>query len=146
MVTAAEALLAHLVGLGVSFVIEENRLRAQAPKGVLAPALRADIARYKPDLMTLINAGADLPEKTWLSEMRRAMAPALYDVLRGCEAASACSRLGPCVRHQDEYTCHLRHSATESTEKTPRSVGVNAKQRRSSDHYERDIDGQAGQA
>ncbi len=56
MVTAPEALLTHLVEVGVSLVVEGDRLRAQAPKGVLTPALRNAIARYKPDLVALVSA------------------------------------------------------------------------------------------
>ncbi len=96
MVTAPEALFAHLVEVRVSLVVEGDRLRAQAPKGVLTPSLRNAIARYKPDLIALVSAGAALPDDTWAAEMPRAMAPRVYDAPPGCSATLACSRLGRC--------------------------------------------------
>ncbi len=105
MVTAPEALLTHLVEVGVSLVVEGDRLRAQAPKGVLTPALRNAIARYKPDLVALVSAGATLPDAAWWAKMRRAVAPRVYDAPPGCSVWLACSRLGPCERHAARRPC-----------------------------------------
>ncbi len=105
MVTAAEALLAHLVDVGISLVVEGDRLRAQASKGVLTPALRNAIARYKPDLVALVSAGATLPDAAWFAEMRRAMAPGVHEPPPGCSVKLTCSRLGPCERHATSRPC-----------------------------------------
>ncbi len=105
MVTAPEALLAHLVEVRVSLVVERDRLRAHAPKGALTPSLYNAIARYKLDLVALVSAGAVLPNDTWWAEMRRAMASTAYDAPPGCSVTLACSRLGPCERHAAGRPC-----------------------------------------
>lgn len=105
MVTAPEALLAHLLEVGISLVVEGDQLRAQAAKGVLTPPLHKAIARYKPDLVALVSAGATLPDVTWFAEVRRAMAPEVHEPPPSCSIKLTCSRLGPCERYATSRPC-----------------------------------------
>ncbi|HEX6292329.1 MAG TPA: amino acid adenylation domain-containing protein [Herpetosiphonaceae bacterium] len=53
---SADALLSYLRGLGVEFWTDGDRLRCNAPKGVLTPALRTELAEHKAALIALLRA------------------------------------------------------------------------------------------
>ena len=44
----------HLSSLGITLTADENRLRCQAPEGVLTPALRQEIGDRKPELLQFL--------------------------------------------------------------------------------------------
>ncbi|MDC3955553.1 amino acid adenylation domain-containing protein [Polyangium jinanense] len=55
--SAVEALLGELHGLGVRFWIEEDRLRFRAPEGALTPALREAMAAHKGEIRSFLLRG-----------------------------------------------------------------------------------------
>ena len=44
----------HLSSLGITLEADENRLRCQAPEGILTPALRQEIGDRKPELLQFL--------------------------------------------------------------------------------------------
>ncbi|HWP45363.1 MAG TPA: condensation domain-containing protein [Blastocatellia bacterium] len=55
-------LLSQLRGLGVELSVIGGRLRYKAPKGVMTPALRAELSRLKPDLLASLNPAATVAD------------------------------------------------------------------------------------
>ncbi len=47
------------------------------------------------------------PLAEWVREMRTDFAPILHLPPAECSALSACSRLGPCDRHDADRPCHI---------------------------------------
>ncbi len=54
-------LLGRLRSLDVKIWVEDGRLRVSAPKGILTPALQADMAAHKTDLLALLTSDAQPP-------------------------------------------------------------------------------------
>src|SRR5262245_14077210 len=52
----AATMLDELERLKIEVVAEGDRLRWRGPKGALTPALRDEIAKLKPEILTLLNA------------------------------------------------------------------------------------------
>jgi amino acid adenylation domain-containing protein/non-ribosomal peptide synthase protein (TIGR01720 family) len=56
--------VSHLRALGVQLWTEDNRLRVNAPEGVLTPELRAELARRKAELIAFLRQAGDAVQAT----------------------------------------------------------------------------------
>ena len=65
--------LERLSGLGIQLWAEGTKVRLNAPKGVLTPALRKEITHRKAEILTLLRDGGvqRTPERTQLAQMLR---------------------------------------------------------------------------
>jgi aspartate racemase len=69
-VTPSEV-LAHLRSLGVRVSTEGDRIRCDAPSGVLTPELRAQLVRHKTALLELLRASDTVPETSPITRTSR---------------------------------------------------------------------------
>lgn len=68
-------LLATLHQVGVVLTAEGERLRCNAPKGVLSPALRDELARRKPEILERLRLAEGLPQAVATPQQRYAPFP-----------------------------------------------------------------------
>jgi hypothetical protein len=73
---SAARFLAELERLGVDLTLDGDRLRVGAPAGVLSPALRAELGRRKPEIVSRLRAPAGIPRVG--RERREAGVPLSY--------------------------------------------------------------------
>ena len=83
--TEAEALLADLLAAGAIPLVEDGRLRVEAPGGVLDERRRERVAGCLPELRAIV-------ESRWRSREE-------------CRARRPCRRMGRCAEPENELPC-----------------------------------------
>lgn len=82
-----QALLTELERLNVKVSLAGDRLRLEAPAGVLTPALKETIAKHKPELTALLQGQAH-EETIWPGNVVR-----VYPMRQSCRQAGHCLSL-----------------------------------------------------
>lgn len=88
-------LLAELEQLNVKVSLNGNKLRLDAPAGVLTPALKEAIAKHKPELIAILS-GHGYEEVFW---------PGVKS--KGHRARQPCLEAGHCLQWSREADCDL---------------------------------------
>lgn len=83
-------LLAELERLGVTLSINGDKLRLEAPVGVLAPALKEAVLKHKQEIMALLS-GDGVEEVFWPGVKAR-----VYRARPSCLKAGGCLREADC--------------------------------------------------
>ena len=115
---SAALMLENLRRRGVRLEVVGDRLRVDAPEGVLSSDELDRLRALKADLLAaLADSGVAWDDPTsrplppdaddWDRGMRASYGAILHLPPRGCIAPIACSRLGPCERHAGGRSCEV---------------------------------------
>lgn len=98
----ATALLSRLRSSGVTLTVRGDKIRWQAPRGVMTPELRREIVKHKPDIIEALRPAA--PGNVELTEIERHVeqdgyvllwASELDDLVAFCRTEAERSRVPP---------------------------------------------------